>query len=289
MARRRYRTGPDDYPVCAAEELAVEGTPAQRRALESYAVACASLKSGVKHAWECGRHLAEAKAETPHGQWLPWLRRHDIPKRRAQRWMRLAELDIRQIDAFGTIEEALKSLKPDTAEAAAVDTRYAPPEVVEAARTVMGGIDLDPVSAPEAQQWIKAAQWFTDDDALDQSWKGSVWLQPPAGSADLYAAKLLAEIADGNVSEAVAMIPAALEAVWAQRLMAASSAVFVPLGRIRDVNSHGVDHPAKGSKPSVIVGVNIDPDLLSATLDAALVPGMTLTPVATDDDNDPFP
>ena len=42
-------------------------------------------------AWlDCGRLLAEAKAECKHGQWLPFLARADIPKRTAQRMIRLA-------------------------------------------------------------------------------------------------------------------------------------------------------------------------------------------------------
>ena len=39
---------------------------------------------------DCGRLLAEAKAECGHGQWLPFLDRAGIPARTASRMMRLA-------------------------------------------------------------------------------------------------------------------------------------------------------------------------------------------------------
>ena len=43
---------------------------------------------------DCGHLLAKAKAECGHGQWLPFLERADIPKRTAQRMIRLASADL---------------------------------------------------------------------------------------------------------------------------------------------------------------------------------------------------
>lgn len=52
---------------------------------------------------------------------------------------------------------------------------YTPPFIIEAARRVMGGIDLDPASSEIANRTVKATRYFTEaDDGLQQEWNGRV-------------------------------------------------------------------------------------------------------------------
>lgn len=55
-----------------------------------------------------------------------------------------------------------------------------PPEIVEAARKVLGCIDLDPASSAVFNEAVKAEWFFTkEDDGLAQEWSGMVYLNPP--------------------------------------------------------------------------------------------------------------
>jgi len=80
---------------------------------------------------------------------------------------------------------------------------YTPAPFVEAARDVMGGIDLDPASHEEANRTVKATRFFTaEDDGLKQAWSGRVFLNPPGGLVADFWRKLIAEM------------PFILKAIW---------------------------------------------------------------------------
>jgi hypothetical protein len=96
---------------------------------------------------------------------------------------------------------------------------YTPPEVLARAVKALGAIDLDPCSNSADSPNVPAILHFTqEDDGLSRMWGGRVYMNPPYGRAiDAWAEKLCAEYAAGNVSEAVALVPARVDTDWFRR------------------------------------------------------------------------
>ncbi len=99
---------------------------------------------------------------------------------------------------------------------------YTPSFIIEAARTTMGNIDLDPSSCKIANERVKAGKIFTlDDNGLKQNWQGNIWMNHPFGkkSNKLWIDKLVSEYKSGNVKQACCITFAATSEKWFQPLL----------------------------------------------------------------------
>jgi len=119
---------------------------------------------------------------------------------------------------------------------------YTPSIYIEAARSVMGSIDIDPASTEVANRIVQATKYYTtEDDGRLQSWEGNVWMNPP------YAQPLIAEFCDllvqkyqtGEVKQACVLVNNATETVFYQAMLKACSAVCFIKGRVRFIDQQG--------------------------------------------------
>jgi len=122
---------------------------------------------------------------------------------------------------------------------------YTPPELIERARNVMGGIDLDPASSDVAQRWIQAGTYYQFDlsafdfdkprandaelkrdlsrfsqaqFAAQPQWAGRVWLNPPFDDTPTWVDRLDSEYIHGDVTAAVLLVNSAPGYIWWENL-----------------------------------------------------------------------
>lgn len=126
---------------------------------------------------------------------------------------------------------------------------YTPAEYIEAARRVMGGIDLDPASCAIANEVIRAEKFFSlEEDGLKKDWSGRIWLNPP------YSRELIGKFVDkllaSDFEAAIVLTDAATETSWFSKLAQKAAVICFATRRIkflRPDGSQGNGNPTRGS------------------------------------------
>jgi ParB family chromosome partitioning protein len=139
---------------------------------------------------------------------------------------------------------------------------YTPERIIEAAREVLGEIDLDPASSAIAQRTVRARDYFTlDDDGLSKAWFGRIWLNPPY-AADLvtkFVGKLCDHIEAGHVTQAILLVNNATETKWFQRAGHLATAISFPAGRVKFLDENGNEKGAPLQGQAILYfGASID-------------------------------
>ena len=112
---------------------------------------------------------------------------------------------------------------------------YTPEIYINAAREVMGGIDLDPASCEEANETVGAERYYTqDDDGLKQPWAGRVFCNPPYKMPEVeeFAHRMAQEYAIGEVKAGILLTNNCTDTDWWQTTAGVSGVVCLTRGRI---------------------------------------------------------
>lgn len=138
---------------------------------------------------------------------------------------------------------------------------YTPKEYIEAAREVMGSIDLDPASNEYAQQTVKAKVYYTKaDDGLHQDWSGNVFLNPPYCHPEIrmFISKLLAHYSAGEISQAILLTNNNTDTQWFYDAASIASAICFTKGRINFYKPDGSTTQPVNGQTFFYFGSSID-------------------------------
>jgi phage N-6-adenine-methyltransferase len=120
--------------------------------------------------------------------------------------------------------------------------RYTPRQYIEAAREVLGVIDLDPATCAAAQKWIGAKKFYTaETNGLAQQWHGNVWLNPPYHRelAPRFIEKLIVELTLGRVEAAIMLTNNCTDTDWFDVALRACASICFTRGRIEFIKPDG--------------------------------------------------
>ena len=172
----------------------------------------------------------------------------------SSRWQKLAAIDEEKFeaavaaakDAAGQVTTAamLRAAagKPHVANNSGENEWYTPPEIIEIARSVMGGIDTDPATSEIANQTVKAGRIYTiDDDGRNREWAGNVWMNPPYAQPLVgdFAEAATAKYAAGEYRQACILVNNATETKWFCRMLEEAAAICFPKSRIKFIGPEG--------------------------------------------------
>lgn len=127
---------------------------------------------------------------------------------------------------------------------------YTPSKYIEAARSVLGEIDLDPASNDTAQEIVRASTYLTkEENGLVQPWEGRVWLNPPYAQPMIseFVSKMVEEYKSRRVTAAIMLTHNYTDTEWFHEAASVASAICFTRRRIKFISPDGEEaSPTQG-------------------------------------------
>ena len=228
----------DSAPIRSAVRT-LAFVPREERRLEVLArTANEAHRTTIRNALVAGQALLEAKEIVGHGGWRKWVADNCcFSYRTARVYMQLAR-NPKSAGSADSLMAALEAVRtPGRYSFVSGDEDwYTPRAIVDAARRVLGRIDLDPASCDAANAVVRARRIYTiKDDGLKQPWRGRVFMNPPYSitKISLFIERLVEHVKAGKVTAAVVVVNSETEVRWFHALAAISAGVCFPRGRVK--------------------------------------------------------
>lgn len=136
------------------------------------------------------------------------------------------------ISRAAVLKKIDEAKKPHVANNSKDDEWYTPSIYIEAARRVMGSIDLDPASNDFANETVFATTYYDETvNGLEQEWFGNIWLNPPYSTALIQA--FADKLVSSNFDQAIVLVNNATETTWFRKLVDHATAIIFTTGRIK--------------------------------------------------------
>jgi len=119
---------------------------------------------------------------------------------------------------------------------------FTPRQYIQMARVVLGDIDVDPASNEDAQQTVRAHEYFDKErNGLCQPWHGRVFLNPPYSKELIgkFISKLLMEWDSKRMTAGIMLTHNFTDTGWFQDAAAVAESICFTQGRIKYYGTRG--------------------------------------------------
>ena len=188
-----------------------------------------------------------------------------ITKNQSSKWQKIASIPEEKFENYIAIEKELStsgvlriSKNVHVSNNSGENEWYTPPFIIEAAKSVMGNIDLDPASSKLANETVGAKEFYTiEDDGIKKDWHGRVWLNPPYSQPDI--SNFAKAVTSKKYDEIMILVNNATETDWFRMMAEASKVICFINKRLKFIDRDGNPSGAPLQGQAIIYkGSNID-------------------------------